>query len=295
MQLSTDLSLFKRYKNFDNTCITISGAASGIGRAITNEFFNLGNCHLILIDINLNGLYEVKEEAKRKLFCGSIDIFQVDISSHSSVESFVSHLNNKKIDILINSAGVVSVGTFESNTMPEIEKVILVNLMGSIRLTHSLLPFLLKSLKPSIININSAAGYVAAPGLSAYSASKFGLTGFSDALRKEMGKKMQVCNIATAFVSTNLALNAVANNQEANGNNDSKEKMNSFLIKIGSKPEIVSKSVIRAIQYNRSWKLVGVQAYVLYYLNKLFPFLGGLVIDYGYTILKKEGIISAKI
>ena len=275
----------KRYENFDNASILISGAASGIGRTITNEFISSGNCNLILLDLNLNGLNEVKEEAQKKSFTGSIEVFQVDISSISSVNLFFEQLKNRKIDILVNCAGVVSVGMFDSTPMQEIEKVINVNLIGSIRLTHSLLPLLLKSEKPSIININSVAGYVAAPGLSAYSASKFGLTGFSDALRKELGNKMQVCTIAPAFVKTNLALNTESNN---------KEKMNLFLHKMGANPKLVSKAVIFALKYNLSWKLVSVQAYVLYYLNRLFPWLGGKAVNFGFEILKKEGVIATK-
>lgn len=287
--------MFKRYRDFKNINIVISGAASGIGKAIANEFLNWGDCQLILLDINLNGLVEVKEDAKKKLFSGNIEIFQVDIASPSSVSSFVSNLKNKKIDILINSAGVVNVGAFENISMLEIEKVILVNLVGTIRLTHVLLPLILKSNTPSIININSVGGYVAAPGLSAYSASKFGLRGFSDAIRAEMGRKVQICNIAPAFVKTNLALNAVSNDTiDKCDQGGSKEKANSFLHQIGAKPETVAKSVISALQYNFSWKLVGIQAYMLYYLNKISPFIRGRVVDYAYKILKKEGIISIK-
>lgn len=276
----------ERYNTLNGVNILITGAASGIGRALAYELCIKENSNLLLVDVDLNKLQILKSELENQCKKGSIEIFEVDISSATSIGSFVGKLEGCSIDILINNAGIVNVGLFEKTEISELARVIEVNLLGTIRFTHAILPFVLRSAKPSIITITSVAGYVAAPGLSAYSASKFGLTGFMDSLRAELKGRVQVCTISPAFIKTNLAINAT------NADSDpAKQKMNEFLQENGDDQKTVVNAVIKAVKKNRKRVLVNGQAYFLYYLNKCAPWLSDIIVDYMYKVLKKKGVI----
>lgn len=277
----------KRYSNLQGVNILITGAASGIGKLLAQELYLFERSNLLLADIDQPKLQAVMDDLKSQRADGSVEIFTVDISSAESVATFVGKLNGISIDILVNNAGIVSVGAFEKIEINELQKVMDVNLMGTIRFTHALLPIVLRSDKPSIITITSAAGYVAAPGLSAYSASKFGLTGFMDSLRAELKGRAQVCTISPGFIKTDLAINAPHADSEV-----ARQKMDKFLQDKGDNPSTVVNAVIKAIKFNHKRKLVNGQAYFLYYLSRYAPRLSDLLIDYMYRMLKKEGIIS---
>lgn len=271
----------------NGTNILITGAASGIGRALAQELFLKEGANLLLVDKNLEGLKELETELKAQNTKATISIFEVDISSETSIRDLVNELKDTPIDILINNAGIVGVGAFARTPIEDVQRIIDVNLMGTIRFTHALLPFVLQSKRPSVITITSAAGYVAAPGLSAYSASKFGLTGFMDALRAELKGKVQVCTVSPAFIRTGLALNAT--NKETD---PAKKKMDRFLQDMGDDPQTVVKAVVSALKTNRKRVLVNAQAYVLYHLNRYAPWLSNMLIDLMYRKLKKDGVIT---
>jgi len=275
------------YNNLQGVNILITGAASGIGKLLAQELFLRERSNLLLADIDFKKLQTVSDELNKQRTGGSVKIYEVDISSATSVASFVGQLKDIPVDILINNAGIVSVGAFEKKDFSELERVMDVNLVGTIRFTHALLPIILRSAKPSVITITSAAGYVAAPGLAAYSASKFGLTGFMDSLRTELKGRAQVCTISPGFIRTDLAKNAPKADSD-----EVKQKMDSFLQERGDDPATVVSAVIKAIKYNRKRVLVNGQAYFLYYLNKCFPWLSDLLIDYLYKRFKKEGIVK---
>lgn len=276
-----------RYSTFSGVNILITGAASGIGKALAQHLFLKEHANVLLADINLKGLSELKIELQDQQNQATISIFEVDISSETSVGALVKELKDSPIDILINNAGIVGVGTFENTPIKDLQRIIDINLMGTIRFTHAILPLVLQSERPSIITITSAAGYVAAPGLSAYSASKFGLTGFMNSLRAELKGRAQVCTVSPAFIRTDLAQNAT--NKETD---PAKQKMDRFLQEKGDDPKTVVRAVVKALRKNRKQVLVNGQAYFLYYLNRYAPWLSNILINLMYKVLKKEGIIS---
>jgi short-subunit dehydrogenase len=267
--------------------ILITGAASGIGRLLAEHLFLKEHANLLLADMNVEGLNTLEAELTSRKSDGNIRLFEVDISSETSVRSLLEELSGSSIDILINNAGIVGVGTFQNTPINDLQRIIDVNLMGTMRFTHAMLPLVLRSEKPSIITITSAAGYVAAPGLSAYSASKFGLRGFMDALRAELKGKAQVCTIAPAFVKTDLAKHAT--NKESD---PAKQKMDQFLQNMGDDPSTVVWAVVKAIKNNRKRVLVNGQAYFLYYMSRYAPWLRDVLIGIMYRKLKKDGVIS---
>lgn len=161
--------------------IVITGGTSGIGYTIYKSLSNPdnGNNKIVIISRHCS--------RKKSLFPKNTLLIDADISRKKDVKNAadraMDYLGN--IDILINNAGISFPGSFIKATKDEIERSISVNLLGLLFITHSFLPHFLNNYEGIIVNITSAAAETGIPGLSVYCASKFGLRGFSEALRKE--------------------------------------------------------------------------------------------------------------
>jgi len=177
--------------------IVITGGTSGIGYAIYKSLNNLDNNKIVIIARH--------SSQKKSLFSKEVLLIDADISNKIDVDSAadkaIKYLGS--IDILINNAGISFPGPFLKATKEEIERSITVNLLGPLYVTHSFLPYLIKQDNTIIVNITSAAAENGIPGLSVYCASKFGLKGFSEALRKEMAEnKIRLIEISPGGVAT---------------------------------------------------------------------------------------------
>jgi NAD(P)-dependent dehydrogenase (short-subunit alcohol dehydrogenase family) len=153
--------------------VLITGSAGGLGLAISKKFYQQG--------YDIYGL-DVKP------FDKTLDwqnYFQVDLTDFLKVADVVQKIGSK-IDVLINNAGIWLEGKLEENTVQEIERLILVNLTSQIVLTNQILPFLKQKSGAKIANISSIRGMQGADNRTVYSASKFGIRGFTDSLRLEL-------------------------------------------------------------------------------------------------------------
>lgn len=165
----------------------ITGAGKGIGRAaalaLAKEGVNLG-----LIARTETDLQKVVEEAEKE---GVRAAFAVaDVSSLEEVEAAISALTEAlgSADILINNAGIGKFGTVLETSPEDWKQVIDVNLMGMFYVTRTVLPQLVEKNGGDVINISSMSGLKGDPGASAYSASKFGVLGFTQSLSQEVRK-----------------------------------------------------------------------------------------------------------
>ncbi|MBO6575951.1 MAG: SDR family oxidoreductase [Rhodothermales bacterium] len=159
--------------------LLITGGASGIGRLMAASALQKGAARVVLWDINKAGLDETVSELGDRV---SGDV--VDMSSAEQIREAATHLPS--LDILINNAGIIVGKDFADHTAEDIDRTLGVNIRGPMHLASAVLPAMLDRGTGHIVNIASAAGIVAAPKLSAYSASKFAMVGFSDSLRLEM-------------------------------------------------------------------------------------------------------------
>lgn len=163
--------------------ILITGASDGIGKEVVLDLAKL-QANLILLARDLQKLEIVKKEAL-KLGARSVEVYCVDLSDLKQIDRFAKKL--KKLDGLINNAGVWQKKTDLDNVPDEeILSVLNINLTGMILLTKKILPLLRKSNEAFIINISSRSGYFADLGQSVYAASKFGVRGFTEVLRKDL-------------------------------------------------------------------------------------------------------------
>ncbi len=259
--------------------VLVTGAASGIGRRLAQDLYWNEKCRLILVDIDAAELGILKDELEPSGEGDRITAIVCDISSDDSVAALVKAVGPRRLDVLVNNAGIARLGSFERTAFADFERVVLVNLLGTARLTKAFLPRLLESGGGFIVNVASMAGLVSAPGMSAYVASKFGIVGFSEALHAELGDRVGVGVVCPTFVRTNIA-------KDAPGNADS------VLDAVGSKPAKVSAAIIRAIKERKKLVLVNADAYLFYYLNRFFPNVSETVVSAGYKMLVASGVVE---
>lgn len=169
-----------RLRSLKDKRVLITGGSSGIGMATAQALSNKGAKIIIAAR---NG---EKLESARKNISGIISTISADISRLSDIEILTERIEKEQgnIDILINCAGIVHPGKLKDLSNEQITRQIDINLTGTIMITKTLLH--LMNSPGYIVNISSAAGFVGIFGYTAYSASKFGVVGFSEALRMEL-------------------------------------------------------------------------------------------------------------
>ncbi len=193
----------------------ITGAASGIGAALARLLAARG-CHLALADINAEGLQQVADDLARpglRVTTHVVDMAQPDVAQ-PLVDAVVAAHGG--LSLLFNNAGVALGGTFEQLTPRDFDWLMQINLHGPISLTRAALPALHQAPEAGVVNISSLFGLIAPGGQSAYCTAKFGLRGFSEALRHELvGTKITVLPVHPGGIATNIAKNAKTSDQVA--------------------------------------------------------------------------------
>ena len=180
----------------------VTGAASGIGRATAIEIARRG-AHLTLVDIDRDRLRGTRQAIDA--LGHSLRIFQhaLDIADPKAVDAFAADVG--EVDILVNNAGVAVVAPFAETSAEDWQWMSGVNLFGPLRLTRALLPSMIARGAGHIVLVASLGGLVAAPGMTLYSATKFAMVGFGEALRLELEDTgVDVSIICPGYVKTNL-------------------------------------------------------------------------------------------
>ncbi len=168
-----------------NRVVVITGASSGFGRGAAVKFVDAG-AKVVLAARRKRLLKQVAEECRET--GGEALVVETDVSSSSEVEELAARAVDRfgKIDVWVNNAGVGTFARFDETPLEEHEQVIQTNLMGTIYGSYVALQQFRKQGRGVLINVGSFAGKVAAPYLSSYSASKFGIRGLGMALRQEL-------------------------------------------------------------------------------------------------------------
>lgn len=177
--------------------IIITGASSGIGKTVAGYLTDKG--HQVI------GTSRHPSQSDDKF-----EILKLDVTDEASVANFTKNVLQKftKIDVLINNAGFVISGPSESTTMDECKSQFETNYFGVVRMTNQFLPLFRKQRDGLIINISSLGGLISMPFQAHYSASKFALEGYTEALRMELAPyHVRVCNINPGDLNTSFTNN----------------------------------------------------------------------------------------
>lgn len=196
--------------NLEGRTVVITGAASGIGRALAQNLSQRG-CHLALADVNAAGL----EETARSVQSNSLRVSThvIDLTDRAAIAALPAAVAERHggVDVLVNNAGVALGGTFNEVTEHDFDWLMDINFYAVVRLTRAFMPLLEKSDDARLVFLSSLFGLITPPGQTAYCASKFAVRGFANSLRQELaeaGSRIGVTVVHPGGVATNIAESA---------------------------------------------------------------------------------------
>jgi dehydrogenase/reductase SDR family protein 7B len=241
----------------------ITGGSSGIGRACAEVFGKAGYA-IVISGRNKETLENTCIELRSK----QIDITGVPADAASEADAALlvdkTIATYGQLDVLINNAGISMRALFQDTDVSVIREVMNINFWGMVYVTKAAMPHILKS-KGSILGISSIAGYRGLPARTGYSASKFAMNGFLEALRTELLQSgVHVCTVAPGFTASNIRNTALDASGKAQGESPLNEKG------IMSAEE-VALHILRAVQKRKRSIVLTSQGKLTVFLNKLFP------------------------
>ena len=243
----------------------VTGGGSGLGRTIALRLADEG-AHLQLVDIDLSAAEATAGEIRSRGV--RAEVTQCDLSDPRAIDALGEELIGHwgAIDILVNNAGVAWYGPTTNMTGSEWDRLLAINLHAPIRLTTKLLPALLARPEAHVINMASICGFVCGGRYAAYHVSKFGLVGFSEAIRAEFGRHgLGVTAVCPGPVLTNLYKNAPCGYRH--------RETPSPPAWLCTTADRVAAKTIRAIYRNQAVTFVGLAAHLLHYSKRLAPWV----------------------
>lgn len=247
--------------------VLLTGATGGLGQEFTRQLL-LKGCHLILSDRNLedlkifskNTIIEMNPPGK------ILGVVAADVSSEEGCSQLVTkaYKISKKIDILINNAGIAVYGKIIDIPEKKIEQLLAINLLAPIRIARKVLPVMVASGSGHLVNISSLAGHIVGQGMSIYSVSKFGLKAFGFGVNADLKKKgIAVTNVYPSFVKTNIL------HSEKFGVEPGSAEIPPIMI---GDPKVIIARVIKGIESKKKEIFPSFFAKFIYFLSRRIPF-----------------------
>lgn len=193
-------------QSFANKVVVVTGAASGIGRALAQQL-SMQGANLALSDVNMNGLEETRSTLHGK---GKVTLHTLDVSNRAAFEAYAEQVleDHGQVDMIINNAGVALSETVERMTYEDMEWIVNINFWGVVYGTKTFLPLLKARPEAAIVNVSSIFGIIALPTQSAYNATKFAVRGFTESLRQELkNTNVFVTTVHPGGIKTNIVNN----------------------------------------------------------------------------------------
>jgi len=247
-----------------NMVAVITGAGSGIGRALANKLAANG-CSLALADIDPSGLQETVNLLPSSCKATS---YKLDVSDREAFQAFVKQVvaDHQHVDILINNAGVVRLHSIEAGEYDDYEVSFNVNVWGVLYGCKEFLPYLKMRPKAWLVNMSSGAGLVGFANYSSYNMAKFAVRGLTECLRNELrGTSVTVSCVYPGGVDTNLVKSCVYSKDAA----DSVERLSRVLKQMSA--DQAAEIIIRGMLKRRGRILVGRDVRMLEMAARLFP------------------------
>lgn len=255
----------------------LTGASGGIGRALAAAL--AADCDaMLVVGRDVARLEELQRMLRSKHPALRVEVVAGDLTENATRQRVydAAHALPQPIDLLINNAGVNEFHEFESQRADAIGTLLEINLVAPMQLTQKLLPLLKAAPRAQIINVGSIFGYLGYPGFAVYCASKFGLRGFSQALRRELADTaVSVRYFAPRATSTALTTPAMS-------------AMNRELRVQEDPPELVARMLVRFLASNAWERKIGFPEWFYVLLNQLLPQLNDGAIRAQLKTIKKH-------
>lgn len=261
---------------FENMHVLLTGACGGIGQEIARQLAQKG-ASLHLTDRDESTLNSLQQELSSSAKAGQrITTSVIDLLNDAEIQQWIEALNQQHpINVLINNAGVAGFGLFEDQRAQDIELVMQLNCLVPIKLSRMLLPMMRQQAEARIINVASIFGAIGFPGYSLYSASKYSIRGFSQALSRELSDS----SISVGCFMPRATRTAI--------NSSSVVELNRKMNVTMDSPQKVATELTRFIASKDQELALGWPEKLLVKINSLFPMLIGNAICKKLPLIKQ--------
>lgn len=259
-------------KNFEGKVAAITGAGSGIGRAIAIDLAGRG-AHLALSDIDEVGLAETIAHCEGKQV--KVTSQRLDVADREAVFSWADQVitDHGRVNLIFNNAGVALGATVEKAKIEDFEWLMGINFWGVVHGTQAFLPHLRASGEGHVVNVSSIFGLISVPSQSAYNSAKFAVRGFTDSLRIELEIEKAPVSATTVHpggIKTNIARNARVDQSALDLAGDSDMDHGARFDKIAmTSSEEAAEQILKAVQRNQRRALIGPDAKVVDFVSRM--------------------------
>ena len=260
-------------EDFKGRVAAITGAGSGIGRALAIELARRG-AHVALSDIDEVGLAETVNLCEG--YGVKVTSQRLDVANCEAVFAWADAVveDHGTVNLIVNNAGVALGATVEGATIENFEWLMSINFWGVVHGTQAFLPHLKAAGEGHVVNLSSVFGLVSIPSQSAYNAAKFAVRGYTDALRIEL--EIEDCGVSSTTVhpggiKTNIARSARVEDNAADlsgdlGDLDAGDMFDKMAM---TKPDKAARQILAAVEKNRRRALIGPDAKVFDLVSRL--------------------------
>jgi len=258
-------------KTLDGKVVAITGAASGMGRALSLACAARGS-RLAISDIDEAGVQETAERARA--LGGEVDAIKLDVASRAAIHAWAKHILDRfgGTDVLVNNAGVSLSHSIEAMSDEDFEWLFNINFWGVANGCKAFLPQLKARPEAHIVNTSSVFGIIAVPTQSAYNAAKFAVRGYTEALRQELrASNVRVTCVHPGGIKTEIARRGRHYEDAAGRPTDTARAARQFEKMARTSAEDAAEAIVGAILKERPRLLIGADAYLIDAVARIFP------------------------
>ncbi|MDG2306895.1 MAG: SDR family NAD(P)-dependent oxidoreductase [Candidatus Binatia bacterium] len=263
-------------RNLRGKTALVTGAGSGIGKE-TALLLGTHGADLVLCDVDEKGLAET--EASLREMGREVFAMRVDVADREQMSAFANavHERIEAVDLLVNNAGVGLGGGFADTSLDDWDWILGINLKGVVHGCHFFVPKMVaRGAGGHVVNVSSSAGFFASEALCAYSTTKFGVLGLSEALREELHRSgIGVSTICPGIIDTQIT--KTSRFRGAFDTTEMREQLVGAYAKRNYTPARVAKNILKAVDRNRGVTPVSPEAWIMYYMKRLIPVTVGRV------------------
>ena len=261
-------------RSFKDKVAAVTGAASGMGRALAIELAGRG-CEVALCDVDESGLEQTV--ALCRPLGVRVTARRVDVAERQAVYAWAESVAREhgRVNLIFNNAGVGLACALESVSYEDFEWIMGVNFWGVVHGTKAFLPHLRASGEGHVVNTSSVFGLAAVPANGAYNATKFAVRGFTEALRQELeltGAPVSATCVHPGGIKTNIVRTARISPSVKDLRKIDEEKARKRFERLFiTSAEQAARTILRAVERNRRRVLVGPDAFMIDLIVRLFP------------------------
>lgn len=255
-------------KSLNDKVVVITGAGSGIGRAVALNVAGKGAL-VAISDVDEAGLAQTAALAE-KAGAKEVRTDRLDVADRAAFEAYAGDVaaHFGRVNVVVNNAGVALAGDFVDLDWDDIDWIIGINFWGVVHGSKFFLPHLIASGDGHLVNISSLFGLVSMPGQTMYNASKYAVRGMTEAIREEMliaGHRVGVTAVHPGGIKTAIARNARVSEHE--DKNATAKLFDEKLARMT--PEKAAAIIVKGIERNQARVIVGIDAHLLHTLGKV--------------------------